>query len=685
MLITIAVSLLFVSSIYLWLMSRSKLKEIKIKAEILEKTYEPASNAENKLSVLSKGYHSLQDNYKRDIKLLREGEKRLSQYYLGVGTSDTISYSRISNTNDLAVIEQRLQKVKESIKSLISNKQACVCTMGNDVVVNGKKSEAKKLFNREIKLRLRCLDNEFNAAAAIIDWNNVNRLIQRTKDTFAEINSSGQIVKTRLNESYLKLKIEELRLTYELTQLKQEIKENEREELRIQREAEREETRIKAAAEKAEKDRVLMEKLVAEELSKLESSTEEQKALYELHKQELEKLKEKEKRAISLAQLTRSGYVYVISNPTSFGDRVCKIGMTRRADPNDRVKELGDASVPELFDVHSFVFTEDAPALEKYLHERFSKQRVNLVNKRKEFFYVSPSQVVAELQNYDGEIIVDMYAPDISQLQLGREREVCAQTKILEEQSAKTEEELTGEAHIQEPIIKMVLDPEHLKAITSLIEALHKVIASKNGVSSSFNPIFNSRYSSADCDQDIDSAPIKMKIKALVTDGYPDDDEMQKEVYEEQLEAKAFMDNVTDAEVKALSIEEYPDDYCAQKYEYEEQLEAKAFMDNVTDAEVKALAIEEYPDDYSAQKYEYEEQLEAKAFMDNVTDAEVKDLAIEEYPDDYSAQKYEYEEQLEAKAFMDKVIDAEVRALAIKECPNDYSAQKYEYEELIRN
>ena len=60
-----------------------------------------------------------------------------------------------------------------------------------------------------------------------------------------------------------------------------------------------------------------------------------------------------------MAQLTKSGYVYVISNPSSFGAGVTKIGMTRRLNPHDRVKELGDASVPEFFDVHAFYFTEN--------------------------------------------------------------------------------------------------------------------------------------------------------------------------------------------------------------------------------------------------------------------------------------------------------------------------------------
>jgi len=402
MYITIALAVLFSSSIYLLLTARSKFSELELKDSEIEKSYEPASVEEKKLSALKKEYSSLQSSYQEKLAKLRKGEKRLSQYHLGIGTTDSVSYTSLASGKTVEDIEYRLQDIKASLKRLVSEKKACICSMGNDVVVNGKKSEAKKLFNREIKLRLRCLDNEFKAATAVVDWNNINRLIQRSKDTFNEINASGSIVKTYLKDQYLKLKIEELRLNYELNNLKQDLKEAEREEARIQREAEREEKRIKAALDKAEKERKLMEKLVAEELAKFESSTEEQKALYELHKQELEKLKEKEQRAISLAQVTRAGYVYVISNQMSFGQGVVKIGMTRRADPYDRVKELGDASVPELFDVHAFAFTDDAPSLEKYLHNKFEKQRVNLVNGRKEFFNVSPDEVLAVLPSYDG-------------------------------------------------------------------------------------------------------------------------------------------------------------------------------------------------------------------------------------------------------------------------------------------
>jgi seryl-tRNA synthetase len=401
MVITISLTVIFLFSIYLLLSSHSKLNELSNQYVKIEKIYEPAALEEKKLFGLTNEYHNLQSKYHEKLSTLKKNEKRLSQYYLGVGTTDSISYSNITKEKNIDEIETQLQEVKAALKDLVSEKKACICSMGNDVVVNGRKSEAKKLFNREIKLRLRCLDNEFKAAGALIDWNNVNRLIQRAKDTFNEINASGSIVKTYLQDQYLRLKIQELRLTYELSQTKQNLKEAEREESRLIREAEREEKRIKAAAEKAAKERKIMEKLVADELSKLESSSAEQKALYELHKQQLEELKNKEKRAVSLAQTTRAGYVYVISNKTSFGEGVVKIGMTRRADPNERVRELGDASVPEVFDVHAFAFTDDAPTLEKYLHNKFAEKRVNMVNGRKEFFYVESALVLNELPNFD--------------------------------------------------------------------------------------------------------------------------------------------------------------------------------------------------------------------------------------------------------------------------------------------
>ncbi|NMP04659.1 DUF4041 domain-containing protein [Pseudoalteromonas arctica] len=269
----ITLSVLFSLSIYFLFTSRSKLNELKAQDAKIEITYKPVSLEEKKLAKSSTNYQNLKSAYRDKLTTLRTCEKRLSQYYLGVGTTDSVSYNNLAEENDIDDIEARIKDIKASLKRLVSEKKACVCSMGDDVVVNGKKSEAKKLFNREIKLRLRCLDNEFKAAIALVDWNNINRLISRAQDTFTEINASGTVVQTYLKDHYLKLKIEEFRLTYELNQAKQDIKEVEREEVNLIKEAEREEKRIKAAAEKAEKERKLMEKLVAEEFYRLESSS----------------------------------------------------------------------------------------------------------------------------------------------------------------------------------------------------------------------------------------------------------------------------------------------------------------------------------------------------------------------------------------------------------------------------
>ena len=129
----------------------------------------------------------------------------------------------------------------------------------------------------------------------------------------------------------------------------------------------------------------------------MENANEEQKKEFALKLADLEsKLEDAElkgQRALSMAQQTRRGHVYVISNIGSFGENVFKIGMTRRLEPLDRVKELGDASVPFSFDIHAMLYSEDAPTLEKELHRRFNRESVNKVNPRKEFFRTSLAEI----------------------------------------------------------------------------------------------------------------------------------------------------------------------------------------------------------------------------------------------------------------------------------------------------
>jgi hypothetical protein len=113
---------------------------------------------------------------------------------------------------------------------------------------------------------------------------------------------------------------------------------------------------------------------------------------------EIDNLESKFERATSQAQITKAGYIYVISNIGSFGEGIVKIGMTRRLEPMDRVSELGDASVPFKFDVHTLTFVDDAPKVEKILHLKFNDKRVNIENLRREFFRVSPQEVAKAME-----------------------------------------------------------------------------------------------------------------------------------------------------------------------------------------------------------------------------------------------------------------------------------------------
>ncbi len=157
---------------------------------------------------------------------------------------------------------------------------------------------------------------------------------------------------------------------------------------------EREEARLIRDAAIARKDEQKYQKLLEQVRADagLMNAEEHQAKVDELQKQ-LDKAHEKTERAEAMAERTKSGFIYVISNVGSFGEDVIKIGMTRRIDPFDRVKELGDASVPFLFDTHAMIYSDDAPSLESALHQEFFAQRINMANLRKEFFKVSISEV----------------------------------------------------------------------------------------------------------------------------------------------------------------------------------------------------------------------------------------------------------------------------------------------------
>ena len=224
---------------------------------------------------------------------------------------------------------------------------------------------------------------------------------KRIQRAFDQVNKLGESKKLFITNAYLKMKLQELYLVYEHRDQLNAEREEQRRIKEQMREEERARREIEKAQKKAEEEEKAKEFALQRARLELENAHDTERAkLNELVAKlegELQEALANKERAIARAQQTRSGHVYVISNVGVFGEGVYKIGMTRRLEPLDRVKELGDASVPFPFDVHAMIYSEDAPSLENELHRKFANKRLNLINLRREFFRVGINEVQAEV------------------------------------------------------------------------------------------------------------------------------------------------------------------------------------------------------------------------------------------------------------------------------------------------
>ena len=304
--------------------------------------------------------------------------------------------------------QAELEHIRDAQKRMLKDKVAAVCPI--EWTVNGSKVEGRKSINQTLKLMLRAFNGECDAAIAKVRYNNIQVMEARIQKAYEVINGLAQVQRCEITSPYLKLKLQELYLAHEYQEKLQEEKEEQR---RI-REQMREEEIAQRELEKARLDAEREEQRYAQALAKAREEADQavgarqEKLLSQIEElqRRLEEAHTNKERAIARAQMTRSGHVYVISNMGSFGEHVYKIGMTRRLDPFDRIRELGDASVPFQFDVHAVIFSEDAPALENKLHRAFQRRRVNRVNERKEFFRVSIDDITIAVQEHHGQIEV---------------------------------------------------------------------------------------------------------------------------------------------------------------------------------------------------------------------------------------------------------------------------------------
>lgn len=347
------------------------------------------ANLQAQLSELRTSYTDKKAIYDRLIKEVAIFDEKLAFAEMGV-------YEPHFDFTDSEEYKSAILRVRDQQKAMVSAKTAVVCP--TEWTVEGSRAKGKTLANRSIRLTLRAFNNECDAAIANVRWNNANAMEKRIVNAYIQIDKLNETNTTYIAKQYLASKLEELFLTHEYREKLKQERDEKAEAARLARE----EQRLIRDMERAEEDEAKYQRLLDKAKAdaeravgpKLEAFNEQIKML----EKDLAEAHAKFERAQAMAEKTRSGYVYIISNIGSFGEDMIKIGLTRRLDPMDRVRELGDASVPFVFDTHAIIYSDDAPTLERALHNEFEPTRVNTQNYRKEFFRASLDDVEAAVK-----------------------------------------------------------------------------------------------------------------------------------------------------------------------------------------------------------------------------------------------------------------------------------------------
>lgn len=316
------------------------------------------------------------------------------------------TFAKVDLELDLKLVlrecEERLRNVEKQAKAAANKEYAEVEYCFS---MNGSRAQGKKYQNQIKKLAKRALDGSVQLALSKATVKNAQGHRDRVTRAFKDINQLIDSSLVRLKDSYLESCILKLDLKVQLMEAEAARRAVEKEERAILREEarqEREELRLKEDAKKAIQEEARLHTLLEQARKEVEDAIGEKRKILEQRIMDmgaaLAAQHERVEKANSMAQLTKAGHVYVISNEGAFGEDCYKIGMTRRLVPEERVKELGDASVPFSFDMHAMVYSQDARALEDHMHKIFHERRVNMVNPRKEFFYLSIEEIIAALR-----------------------------------------------------------------------------------------------------------------------------------------------------------------------------------------------------------------------------------------------------------------------------------------------
>lgn len=305
---------------------------------------------------------------------------------------------------------EELAQVRARIKDMVRAKRAI--NASTTFTFNNSSAKGRKFVGDMSTMMLRAYNAEAENCMLTVKAGNGEAARKRLDRARDQVRRLGTLISLDINDEYHRLRHRELTLTLDYQNAKKAEKEAEREE----RARLREERKVQQELEAQRKDLLKQRQHYLNVLATLKEQGRE------------DEIKEIEARIAGIdgeietvdyrTANIRAGYVYVISNIGAFGERMVKIGMTRRLDPMDRVRELGDASVPFGFDVHALFFSEDAVGVETDLHRRFANKRVNRINTRREFFYATPAEVRDVLTQIAGNLLEFTNEPEAEQYRL---------------------------------------------------------------------------------------------------------------------------------------------------------------------------------------------------------------------------------------------------------------------------
>jgi hypothetical protein len=308
---------------------------------------------------------------------------------------------------DAAAYKQRLRDIESHMDEIIRTGRAVLAA--DMFTFSGSLARGRKMVADFSKLMLRAYNAEADNCVRALRSGNITTAKKRLESAVAGIEKLGAIMEMRVNPEYHALRVQELELTADFQVKVQEEREQAREERELLREQRRAEQELAAERERLEKERNHYRNALTALRAKGDDA-----AANELADRLTELDQAIEANDYRIANI-RAGYVYVISNIGAFGANIVKIGMTRRLEPLDRVRELSDASVPFPFDVHALYFSSDAITLENELHKAFADRRVNFINERREFFFATPAEVRGILQEKAGGLLEFVERPAASQ------------------------------------------------------------------------------------------------------------------------------------------------------------------------------------------------------------------------------------------------------------------------------